>query len=176
MEIRMNELKIITMQHQTDCEVAAIATATGKSWGEARDALSWEPLNYGLENPVFGNPYNLYRALLKLGFWKRNINLNHMLNGDYKPLETIVLLHDERNPLLYQHWAVLGKYDDKVGVYDVYYGHDKKPVYINKTQLQNMFLKGFPNCAFQVYRANPIRLVIQKTLGLFSKIRLIKRR
>ena len=32
----MNELKIITMQHQTDCEVAAIATALGITWEESQ--------------------------------------------------------------------------------------------------------------------------------------------
>lgn len=167
----MNNREIVLMKFDSDCEVAAIATATGKTWQEARNALGWEPLNYGLENPIFGNPINLYHALLKLGYWKRNITLSDMFKCDYKPLETIVLLHDERNPILYQHWAILGGYDAVTGTFEIYLGYEKEPIFITSTQFTSMFLKGFPNCAFQVYKANPLRLVVHKTLNLLSRIK-----
>ena len=71
------------MQHQTDCEVAAIATAlgiTGKNPKTARLAAIAKG-----KNPILGNPWNLYRALVDAGYWKINKTLTQLLKGDYTP-------------------------------------------------------------------------------------------
>ena len=76
----MNELKIITMQHQTDCEVAAIATALQISYDEAKSALRWQKLPFNANNPIYGNPYNLYIALINLkGALEANKTLTQLL-------------------------------------------------------------------------------------------------
>lgn len=145
----------------TDCEVAAIATSTGKSYEESKKALSWRDLWSWLENPVFGNPWNLYLALLRFGFWKKNITLTMLLSGEAEPMKTVVLVHDPKNPLLAQHWVVWGGIT-VAGNHQLLWGDDIKPRLKSAQQLTDLFRKGFPNCAFQVYKANVFKLWLEK--------------
>ena len=157
----MNELKIITMQHQTDCEVAAIATALGITWDESQKLLDWRRLPKGLENPILGNPWNLYRALVDAGYWKANKTLTQLLKGDYIPYKTIVLLHDPKSPIMKQHWVVLGnRLSNKQ--YEIYFGNDELPEIVSDTTLKGYFLAGWPNCAFSIYKASVYRLIWEK--------------
>ena len=161
MEIRMNELKIITMQHQTDCEVAAIATALQISYDEAKSALRWQKLPFNANNPIYGNPYNLYIALMNLKHWKANKTLTQLLKGDYIPYKTIVLLHDPKSPIMKQHWVVLGnRLSNKQ--YEIYFGNDELPEIVSDTTLKGYFLAGWPNCAFSIYKASVYRLMWEK--------------
>jgi hypothetical protein len=157
----MNELKIITMQYQTDCEVAAIATALQISYDEAKKLLDWRRLPKGLENPILGNPWNLYRALVDAGYWKSNKTLTQLLKGDYIPYKTIVLLHDPKSPIMKQHWVVLGnRLSNKQ--YEIYFGNDELPEIVSDTTLKGYFLAGWPNCAFSIYKANITRIWWEK--------------
>ena len=168
MEIRMTELKIITMQHQTDCEVAAIATALGITWEESRKLLDWRRLPKGLENPIFGNPWNLYRALVDAGYWKINKTLTQLLKGDYAPYKTIVLLHDPKSPIMKQHWVVLGAKRPDHGGFEVFWGDSEQPRFITEKMLKEYFLAGWPNCAFEPYKANIIRIWWEKIKAFFG--------
>jgi hypothetical protein len=168
MEIRMKELNIITMQHQTDCEVAAIATALQISYDEAKKALDWHRLPNGLENPAFGNPWNLYRALIDLGYWKANKTLDQLLKGDYKPYKTIALLHDPKSPVMKQHWVVLGAKGRDHGDLEVFWGDSASPRRITEKMLKEYFLAGWPNCAFQPYKASAWRILWEKIKRFFG--------
>ena len=168
MEIRMSELKIITMQHQTDCEVAALATALGITWEESQKLLDWRRLPKGLENPIFGNPWNLYRALVDAGYWKINKTLTQLLKGDYAPYKTIVLLHDPKSPIMKQHWVVLGAKRPDHGGYEVFWGDSEQPRFITESMLKEYFLAGWPNCAFTIYKASVYRLIWEKIKAFFG--------
>lgn len=163
----MTELKIITMQHQTDCEVAAIATALQISYDEAKKALDWHRLPNGLENPVFGNPWNLYRALIDFGYWKMNKTLTQLLKGDYIPYKTLVLLHDPESPIMKQHWVVLGAKGRDHGGLEVFWGDSEAPRFITEKMLKEYFLAGWPNCAFTVYKANALHLLFRRIESIF---------
>ena len=158
----MTELKIITMQHQTDCEVAAIATALQISYDEAKSALRWQKLPFNANNPIYGNPYNLYIALINLKHWKANKTLTQLLKGDYIPYKTIVLLHDPKSPIMKQHWVVLGAKGRDHGDLEVFWGDSASPRRITEKMLKEYFLAGWPNCAFTIYKASVYRLIWEK--------------
>ena len=164
----MNELKIITMQHQTDCEVAAIATALQISYDEAKSALRWQTLPFNANNPVFGNPYNLYSALMNLNHWKMNKTLDQLLKGDYKPYKTIALLHHPKSPIMKQHWVVLGAKGRDHGDLEVFWGDSASPRRITEKMLKEYFLAGWPNCAFQPYKASAWRILWEKIKRFFG--------
>ena len=163
----MNELKIITMQHQTDCEVAAIATALQISYDEAKSALRWQTLPFNANNPIYGNPYNLYIALMNLNHWKANKTLTQLLKGDYIPYKTIALLHDPKSPIMKQHWVVLGTKRADHGGYEVFWGDSESPRFITESMLKEYFLAGWPNCAFEPYKANITRIWWEKIKTFF---------
>jgi len=156
---------IVLMRTKTDCEVASIATATGKTYEESKKALSWRDLWSWLENPVFGNPWNLYLSLIWLGFWKRNIVLNDLLSGNCIPGKTVVLVHDSKNSNFSQHWVVWGGV--YLGMHLLYWGDSKIARIVSPGRLKDYFLKGNPNCAFEVYRASIWRIVYEKIKSIF---------
>lgn len=164
----MKELNIVTMRHQTDCEAAAIATALQISYEEAKKALDWHRLPSGLENPVFGNPWNLYRALIDLGYWKMNKTLDQLLKGDYKPYRTLALLHDPKSPIMKQHWVVLGAKGRDHGGLEVFGGDSASPRFFTEKMLKEYFLAGWPNCAFQPYKASVWRIWWEKIKRFFG--------
>ena len=164
----MNELKIVTMQHQTDCEVAALATALGITWEESQKLLDWRRLPNGLENPILGNPWNLYRALVDAGYWKINKTLTQLLKGDYAPYKTIVLLHDPKSPIMKQHWVVLGANIHDHSDYEVFWGDSESPRFITEKMLKEYFLAGWPNCAFTIHKASVWRIWWEKIKAFFG--------
>jgi hypothetical protein len=46
--------------------------------------------------------------------------------------------------------------------FQVYWGDSETPCIITKQQLVDFYRKGWPNCAFQVYKANFWRLMWEK--------------
>lgn len=162
----MNLPGLITMREQTDCEVAAIANACGVTYEQAQKALGWRELSAGLGNPVFGNPWNLYRALIKLGFWKRNVTLTDLLTSLAEPERTIVLLHDPQNPTLAQHWVAWHGF---TGYYHaIAWGDSQQLRFITSEWLTDYYRKGWPNCAFSVYKASFWRLMLARVQSWFN--------
>jgi hypothetical protein len=156
----------VLMRTLTDCETAALATATGESYEKTIRALGYKDLPGSLENPIFGNPLNLYRALINLGYWKRNITLSDLLKGNAKPGKTVVLLHDPKNPNANQHWAVFaGK---KIDFFLFFWGDKPEPRGMTQSQLIDRYRKGFPNCAFEVYKASFWRVWLEKLKRWFK--------
>lgn len=154
------------MRHETDCEVAAIATACHVPYEKARKALSWQQLR-GIENPIYGNPINLYRALIKLGFWKRNIKFRDLCNGKAKPGKTIVLIHRPEHPIIQQHWVVWAGLD-KNNNHRLWWGNnDKMCAVISSATMSAYFHRGWPNCAFEIYKANAFRIFWEKLKTFF---------
>jgi len=100
------EKPLVKMQHENDCEVAALATATGKTWEEARGAVGWRDLPGGVENPVFGTPTNVSRAAGVLGFKGDECGLSALLEYRATPGATLVLVQALDTPYMAQHWVV----------------------------------------------------------------------
>lgn len=159
---------IVPMKEDRDCHVAAIATACDVNYDTAKKALSHVDLLGPLESPVFSNPWNLYRALLCLGFWKRNITLSDLLEGNCKPGKTIILLHMPESPTLQQHWVVWGGIS--VGRHLLYWGDSETPRAVTPVKLKDYFLLGNPNCAFEVYKANALKLLCKRIELFFRRI------
>ena len=161
-------MNIILMQCEggRDCHNAAIGTACQVSYDDASKATGHKDLAATLESPIFSNPWNMYRALAKLGFWKKNITLTNLLQDAAEPMRTIVLIHNLDNPTLSQHWIVWGGI--KGGYHVCYWGDSDKPRLIAAQRLESLFRRGWPNCAFQVYKANFFRLMWEKLKMLFS--------
>jgi len=158
--------QLALMRDQTDCEVAAIANACGVAYEQAKAALDWRRLPKGAENPVYGNPWNLYRALISLGFWKRNVTLTDLLAGKAEPGKTVVLLHDPQSPTLQQHWVTWHGF---TGAYHgLAWGDSQKLRFITSERLADYFRKGWPNCAFTVYKASVWRLIIARVQSWFN--------
>lgn len=158
-------MNIILMEHDTDCEVAAIATACQVSYDEAESALGWRKLPLGAENPVFGNPLNLHKALLKLGFWKDELTLSELLAGKGKPGQTIVLL---KKSVTQQHWTV---YFGRIGEqYGFLWGNSTTPVWLTSDQVSRYFLNDGPcNTAFTVYPTGLFELIWRRIQMWFNR-------
>ena len=155
----------VLMKLDNDCEVAVIANATQITYDEAMAALGRIDLPYDLESPVFANPINLYRALIKLGFWKKNITLTMLLNGECEKGSTIVLV---KKSLTQQHYVTWEGIDNQ-GNHLLLWGQKETPVTRTPAQLKELFLTSWPNCAFQVYKASFWRLMWEKFKAFFIK-------
>ena len=161
-------MNIVLMREERDCHVAAIATACQVTYEEAAKALNHVDLPGPLESPIFSNPWNLYRALIKLGFWKKNITWSMLADSQALPDETIVLVKDSQ---LAQHWIVWGGVQlthDSKRLHRCFWGNSESPVYIEDKRFKEMFLSHWPNCAFQVYKANFWTLLKARVLSWFS--------
>lgn len=158
--------QLALMRDQTDCEVAAIANACGVTYDQSREVLDWRKLPKNLENPVIGNPWNLYRALISLGFWKKNITLTDLLAGKAEPGRTVVLLHDPQRPTLAQHWVTWHGKED--GYHLLAWGNSQLFRRVSPATLTEYYRKGWPNCAFQVYKASVWRLIIARVQSWFN--------
>jgi hypothetical protein len=156
------------MREKRDCHNAAIATACGVSYEQASKATRHIDLPGPLESPVFSNPWNLYRALLNLGYWKRNVTLTDLLTGNFTPMKTIVLVHDPDDPLFSQHWTVHAGIS-QAGNHLLLWGDNIVPRIVSPAKLKIYFKRGWPNCAFEVYKASIWRLIFQRLLSLFKK-------
>lgn len=158
--------ELVLMRGKTDCEVAAIGNACEVGYEQALDALDYRRLPKGLENPILGNPWNLYRALICLGFWKRNVTLTDLLRGTAEPGKTIVLVHDPQNPTLAQHWVTWhGKFCES---HLLAWGQSQELKRVSSAVLTEYFRKGWPNCAFTVYKANFWRLMLARVQSWFN--------
>ena len=155
-------MNIILMREERDCHNAAIATACQVTYEQATNATGHKDLPGMLESPIYSNPWNMYRALINIGFWKRNITWQDIASGNYAAGKTIVLVHDPKSPTFNQHWIVLGDYEAAFSTYRAFWGDSEKPRLLSKGQLKELFLKGFPNCAFEVYPANVLRLAWER--------------
>lgn len=154
-------MPLVLMRNSTDCEIPVIANACDVTYEQAKAALSWRNLFGPLENPVFGNPWNLYRALIKLGFWKKNITLNDLLAGRAEPGKTIVLIHNPKKPFTSQHWVTWhGRCADKYHL--LAWGDSTTFVLATDQQMTDYYKKGWPPCAFQVYKANALNLLFRR--------------
>ena len=155
------------MREERDCHNAAIATACEVDYAEASRATNHRRLG-GLESPIFSNPWNMYRAIARLGFWKKNVTWRDILSGKYEPMKTIVLV---KNSSLEQHWIVLGdRIVTRSGAlnYHCYWGDNSQPKILHEDKLKQLFLSYWPNCAFQVYKANVFRVWFERAKKLFG--------
>lgn len=160
-------MNVILMREERDCHNAAIGTACQVTYEQASRATGHINLPGPFESPIISNPWNLYRALINLGFWKRNIVLHDILTCNYEHDKTIVLLHAPNDPYLSQHWIVLSTCD-VFGFYKAYFGDKTEPRFIRRDDFSQMFLAGQPKCAFQVYKANFWELIKARILSWFN--------
>jgi len=165
-EEQKNE-ELVTMRQLNDCHNPVIANSTGVTYEQASRALLHHDLPGPLESPIMSNPWNLYRALIVLGFWKKNITLTMLLAGDCEPGKTVVLLHNPENPILAQHWVTWhGK--DKYGWHLLAWGDSQNFRRVSPELLADYYRRGWPNCAFQVYKANFWRLMLARLQSWFN--------
>lgn len=158
-------MNVTLMRLDNDCEVAALSIATQKTYEQVESALNRINLPGDLESPIFSNPWNLYRALIVLGFWKMNVTLQMLLNGDCEPGKTIVLV---KKSTTQQHWVVWAGIDG-FGMHRFFWGDSATPCLKSPTEVRRLFTVGSPaNCAFQVYRANFWRLMLARLQAIFN--------
>lgn len=146
-------MNVVLMKGDSDCEISALATATGKTYDEVLKAEGRKELPFGLNDPVWGNPETLYLTLNRLGFWKRNVTLTMLQNQKAEVGKTVVLVHKPAAPLTDQHWIVLAGY--RPDGYLFYWGTQEQPVFVPRQDFEGssgLFRGGWPNCAFQVIR------------------------
>ena len=164
----MDNDKLVLMKYDSDCEVAVIASITGSSWDKARCKLNWIDLPSGLENPLFGNPYNLYLSLLRLGFWKHNVDWKQFSKGE----TAVALIHFPDDPTMKQHWIIRDKIDE-AGNHLCYFGKSKDYTIISNFKMKQFIFNGYPNCMFSVYKCNIFRKIVEwiklKLFGVKSK-------
>lgn len=158
---------LVLMRETNDCHNPVIANACGVTYEQAAAATGHKNLPSALESPIFSNPWNLYRALIKLGFWKRNVALTDLLNGNCEPAKTVVLLHHPDNPLLAQHWVTWHGIT-AYGLHLLAWGDSQEFRRVSPQMLTAYYRKGWPNCAFQVYKANFWRLMLARVQSWFN--------
>lgn len=105
-EAVLEVLMVVLMRAETDCEEAACATATGRTWEELHKALGKKGMPNSIEDPVASSPVNVKRAVESLGFRCDEVGLDAILHGRATPGKTVVLVHNPESPLMGQHWCV----------------------------------------------------------------------
>lgn len=161
---------IITMKCKggRDCAVAAVGTATGSTYEHSARALNHVDLPGPLESPILSNPLNVYRAIARLGFWKRNLTWADLLAGNFAPMRAIVLI---KNSLIEQHWIVLGSTTLDLRTnersFRCYWGDSETPRVVSEKTMKKYFLTSWPNCAFEVYEASVWRVWWERFKAIF---------
>jgi hypothetical protein len=165
---------IILQREPRDCHNAAIGTACGVSYEKVCEATGHKDLPGPLESPVFSNPWNLYLALIRLGFWRKIITWGDLKAGRAKPGKTIVLV---KKSLTQQHWVVWGGVQVSAGhvVYHrIYWGDSVNVRLVPENEFKKMFLRKILGdkrliiCAFEVYRISFWELIRKCFKSLFS--------
>lgn len=147
----MVEQVIVAQRFDTDCEVAALATATDKTWEEARGAVGWRDLPGPIENPVFGNPANVSAAANRLGWQAVEIGLTPVLEYRATPGRVLVLVHALDHPYQAQHWVVwFGGAD---GHHCFAWG-DGKVTWRKAAEVVDLVTGGWPNCVMELRPAS----------------------
>lgn len=141
--------KLVTMRQPRDCHTPMAATLCGVTYEQAHKALWHFNLPFFIESPLLSNPLNVKRGIKKLGFEPVEIGLTPLLEGNATPGKVGVLVHDRRNPWLFQHWVCwFGK--DAVGNHLLHWGVCQELVPVPQKEFVEMVLYGFPNCVFEV--------------------------
>ena len=142
-------MTIVLQRAETDCEEAACATATGKTWEDLHRALGKKGMPNSIEDPVASNPVNVKRAVESLGFRCDELALADLLMGRATPMRVVVLVHSTTSPTLSQHWICWGGIQSD-GKHLLYWGDKIEPRTYTGAGLARLVTGGFPNCAFQV--------------------------
>ena len=137
-------MQVVLMRNERDCQISSLGSATGKTYEQVSQAFKPLPA----QDPIDSNPESLYYALIRLGFWKRNITWTMLEQRKALPEKTVILVHNAASPYLVQHWIVLAKYDDN-GIW-AYWGDRVEPRLKSWAEMKHLFLDGFPNSCFQV--------------------------
>jgi hypothetical protein len=151
------------MSTNNDCQISAIATACQLPYDAVAKAAHYTPLPLQLDSPIEANPDALYLILIALGRWKRNITWSDIEQKKAAVNTTVILIHNPASPLLKQHYIVLAGYQGPDFL--VYWGDSVIPKLIPAATLKDYYLKGFPNCAFQVIQ-DTAWLRLKRWLGL----------
>ena len=144
-------MNIVLMQEERDCAVAAIGTALSVIYEQAAKALNHANLPGPLESPLLSNPWTLYRAISRLGFWKKNLTWMQVKSCEAMPGKIIMLVKQD---LLTQHWIVWdGTLNANEGKFHrVFWGNSEEPRYYPEAKLDEMLHKAPPYCIFEVYK------------------------
>jgi hypothetical protein len=159
--------QLVLMRETNDCHNPVLANSTGCTYEQAAAAIGHVNLPGPAESPIFSNPWNLYRALIVLGFWKRNVTLTMLLSGECEPGKTVVLLHSPSNPNLAQHWVTWHGIDANKR-HLLAWGDSQEFRRVSPDLLADYYRRGWPNCAFQVYKANFWRLMLARVQSWFN--------
>ena len=161
-------MKAVLMRCKTDCEVAMLANACGVTYEQAKKAVGWRELPFSLENPIFANPINIAKALIKLGFWKDELTLTELLAGKAAPMRTCLLV---KKSITQQHWINWCGLDEHRN-HLVLWGNSEEYETVSPEKMVAYITEGktflTPNCAFQVYKANIFTLIWNKIRMLWS--------
>ncbi len=141
-------MTIVLQREISDCEEAACATATGRTWEELHKALGKKGMPNSLEDPLASNPANVKRAVESLGFRCDETPLADLLMGRAVPMKTVVLIHSQTSPTLSQHWVCWGGIAQD-GHHLLYFGDSETPRKYSGAGLARLVTAGFPNCCFQ---------------------------
>jgi hypothetical protein len=148
---------VVLMRFPADCEVGVVGTVCRVTWERAREVIGWKDLPGDIENPVFGNPWNVERALVDLGFVPVPRTVGDILDGKSTPGRTILLVHlgpedrsfwsEVKNTLL-AHWVVWDGIDE-FGRHRVFFGKRQTPHLVDRAKLAGLLTRGGTNYAVE---------------------------
>jgi hypothetical protein len=165
---------IVKQQETNDCHVPLLANLCNVSYDKAASALNHINLPGMLESPIFSNPWNVYRGLARLGFWKRNLTWEQLTDGTATPDKVGVLV---KKSLLVQHWVVWSGIQilaDSEPFHRVYWLDSDEPIYIPNSEFKLMFERKLIGkkklwvCAFEVYKAKWYKVLWYRLLSWFK--------
>ena len=168
-------MNIVLMERpdNNDCEVAVIGTACQVSYDKAESALGRIifDLPDAPESLIFANPWNLYRAIARLGFWKRNLTWEKLNDGSPEPGKVVILV---KRSLTSQHWIVWDGIQliGNEKYHRVYWGNSTTPKLIKPNDLKEMVFRPTKpvtvNCIFEVYPEKWYKVLFYRILSWFK--------
>lgn len=157
-EAQKNE-KLVTMREFRDCHCPVVANTTSEALGrrvtyeEASKALYHWNLPWLLESPLLSNPWNVCRAIRKLGCKADDkAKITQLLRKELPEGRTICLMHDTKGFIsgtIGQHWVVLMGYGAN-NTYVFHWGKSQKLQVYCEADVIKMLTSGTPNCLITV--------------------------
>jgi hypothetical protein len=99
------------------------------------------------------SPWHHWCLFEKIGIKISLVYCEKILRGEAKNNRTVILIHDEKEPLLNQHWVVLHSVSVENQMIRLHYGNGKIWA-IDFDKFRRMYKAGSPACAYIVGEGN----------------------
>lgn len=138
----------VLMREERDCGIAAIATATDRTYEQV--LAVFDELDGNWRDDLNDSPLHHENALRRLKIPSKVVGDDEILRGGNARGRVVVLVHNNKSPNLMQHWCVVEAVTPEAVL--LLWGSPTCPKKLfTRQEFKDLYRKGFPNCAYEVF-------------------------